>query len=164
MISKKVQDAINEQIKHEISSGYLYLSMSAHCEANNLPGMARWLRVQWEEELSHAMKLFDFVHERGGSVTLQAIDQPPVKFKAPLEIFEQVLAHEQKVTALINRLYEIADKESDYPAQVELQWFIKEQVEEEKNASDIVEQLKMVGSSSSALLMLDKQLGSRKED
>ncbi len=161
MLSKGLQDAVNEQIKQEINSAYLYLSMSAHCESNSLPGMAKWLRVQWQEEQSHAMKLFDYLSLRGGRAVLQAIDRPPDGFKSPLDIFQKVLVHEQKVTALINKLYELALKENDHATQVELQWFIKEQVEEEKNASSIIEQLKMIGDSTSALLMLDKALGTR---
>ncbi len=161
MLSTSLQNAINEQIKHELASAYLYLSMSAHCEANNLPGMARWLRFQWEEEQAHAMKLFDYINERGGRVILEAIDTPAAEFRSPLDIFQQVYTHEQKVTSLINKLYEAAVKEHDYPTQVELQWFIKEQVEEERNAAGIVEQLKMVKDNTSALLMLDRQLGTR---
>jgi ferritin len=161
MLSKTVQDAINEQIKHEINSAYLYLSMSAYSESVNLSGIAAWLRVQWQEELSHALKLFDYVVERGGRVTLQAIDRPQADYKSPLEIFRQVLAHEQKVTSLINQLYATAVKEIDYATQVELQWFISEQVEEEKNVTEIVEQVKMIGESGPSMLMLDRQLGAR---
>jgi ferritin len=161
MLSKVLQDAINEQIRNEIQSAYLYLSMSAHCEAANLPGAAHWLRTQWEEELSHAMKLFKYVNERGGRVTLQSIEKPQAEFPSLLGIFQQVLAHEQKVTALINNLYSIAIKENDYATQIELQWFIKEQVEEEKNAVDIIDMLKMSGESGPALLMVDRQLGAR---
>ena len=164
MLSKGIQDAINEQITHELASAYLYLSMSASCEADNLAGIARWLRTQWEEEQTHAMKLFDYVHERGGRVVLEAIEKPPADFRTPLDVFQQVLTHEQKVTSLIHRLYEVALKENDYPTQVELQWFIKEQVEEEKNAAAIVEQLKMAKDNTSVLLMLDRQLGSRTKD
>ena len=161
MVSKAVLDGINDQIKHEISSAYLYLAMSAYCEGSNLPGMAKWLKMQWEEELSHAMKLYGYVFDRGGQVTLQAIEKPPARFKSPLEIFRQVAAHEEKVTALINRLYEVAVKERDYATQVELQWFIKEQVEEEKNAAEIVANLKLIEDRGTAVLMLDKQLGKR---
>jgi len=161
MLSKGIQDAINEQIKHEISSAYLYLSMAAYCETGNLPGTATWLRVQWHEELSHAMKLFAYVGSRGGRVILQAIDRPPSEFKSPIDIFQQVLEHEQKVTAMINRLYEMVLKENDYATQVELQWFIKEQVEEERNAGEILQQFKMVGDVGTALLMIDRQLGAR---
>ena len=161
MLSKGVQDAINEQIKHEVESAYLYLSMSAYCESLQYSGIATWLRIQWQEELDHAMKLFKYVHERGGRVILQAIDRPPAEFKSLLDVFQQVLAHEQKVTSLINKLYELTLKEPDYASQIELQWFIKEQVEEEKNAGDIIQQLKTVGENGTALIMLDRQLGAR---
>jgi ferritin len=161
MISKALQDALNEQIKNELYSAYLYLSMSAYFERTNLPGSARWMRLQSQEEVSHAMKFFDHLNDRGGSVVLQAIDQPPSEFKSPLEMFQQALAHEQKVTGMINKLYALAVKENDYPAQVELQWFVTEQVEEEKNATEIVEQLKMVGEHGPSLLMIDRQLGAR---
>jgi ferritin len=161
MLSKSLQDAFNDQIKNEIQSAYLYLAMSAHCEAVNLPGAAHWLHAQWEEELSHAMKLYKYVFERGGRVTLGAIEKPQAEFPGLPGIFQQVLAHEQKVTAMINSLYALATKENDYAVQVELHWFIKEQVEEEKNASEIVEMLKMAGESGPTLLMADRQLGAR---
>lgn len=161
MLSRKLQDALNEQIKNELYSGYLYLAMSAYFEANNLPGFAHWMRVQAGEEQEHALKFFDFIVDRGGRVVLQAIDQPPVEFQSPLAVFEATLVHEQKVTGLINKLYELAVAENDYPAQVMLQWFINEQVEEEKNATQIVETLKMIGEKGQALIMLDRELGQR---
>ena len=161
MLNKTVQDAINDQIKHEFYSAYLYLSMSAYCETINLPGFAHWMRQQHQEELAHAMKFFDFVNDREGSVELQAIDQPPSEFQSPLDIFQQALEHERKISGLINRLYELAVREKDYPTQTLLQWFITEQVEEEKNASQIVEQLKMTGGDSTALLLLDRELAAR---
>ena len=161
MVSTTIQDAVNEQIRHEVYSAYLYLSMSAYCESLSLHGSAKWLRVQWEEELSHALRLFDYLFARGGRAVLQAIDRPPADFKSPLELFQQVLSHEQKVTSLIDKLYDVALKENDHAAQVELQWFIKEQVEEEKNASAIVQQLEMIGGHTGALMMLDRQLGKR---
>jgi ferritin len=161
MLSAALQTAINDQIKHEINSAYLYLGMSSYCESMNLPGFARWLRVQWQEELEHAMKLFEYVYARGGRVVLEAVEKPPAEYGTPLKIFQEVLAHEKKVTSLINALYAVAVKETDYAAQAELQWFLKEQVEEEKNASDIVDQLKMLGESGPSLLMLDRHLGSR---
>ncbi len=164
MLSKKVQDAINEQIKNEIYSAYLYLSMSAHFETQNLPGFANWTRLQFEEEMSHAMKFFDYVHERGGHVLLQAIPQPQAEWKTSLEVFEQIYSHEQHVTALIHKLYETALAEKDYATQVLLQWFISEQVEEEKNASGIVEQLKLIDAHGTAVLMLDHRLGKRGKD
>jgi ferritin len=161
MLSKQMQEVLNEQIKHEINSAYLYLAMSMHSSSVGLQGFASWLRVQWHEELAHAMKLAEIVHDRGGRVTLQAVEKPPAEFKSPVDIFQQVLAHEQKVTALINRLYEIALKESDYATQVEVQWFIKEQVEEEKNAATILDQLRMAGDSGAPLIMIDRALAAR---
>jgi ferritin len=163
MLSKTMQDALNEQINHEMYSAYLYLAMAAHFESENLPGFARWMRVQYKEEVSHGMKFFDYICERGGAVLLKAIGGPPVKFKSPLEIFAQVLEHEQKITKLINKLYELALKEKDYPSQVMLQWFIKEQVEEEKNDMEIIALLEMVGEAPAGMVMLDRQLGARTE-
>lgn len=164
MISKSMQDAINEQIKNELYSAYLYLSMSAHFEARNLNGFAKWLRVQAREELGHAMKFYDYLFERGGQVVLKTIEQPPSEWKSNLEAFEQVLEHEQKVTAMINKLYEQALKENDYPSQIMLQWFINEQVEEEKNATQIIENLKLIDAHGTAVLMLDHELGKREDD
>ena len=161
MLSKTMQDAINEQIQKEYHSSYLYLAMAAHCEASDLPGAAQWMRVQSQEELSHAMKLFEHMVDRGGRVTLQAITQPPAEYKGALDVFEKVLAHEQLVTASIHKLYALALKEADYPAQVMLQWFVAEQVEEEKNAGQVVEQLKAVGESRTSLMLLDRHLGKR---
>lgn len=161
MLSKSLQEAINEQMKHEFESAYLYLAMSAYCESKNLPGTATWLRIQWQEELSHAMKLFTYVNARGGRAILKTIDQPPTDYDSPHAIFKTVLQHEQKVTAMINKLYETAIKEGDYATQVELQWFITEQVEEEKNAMDILRLLEMAGDSGISLMMVDRQLGSR---
>ena len=163
MLSKTVQDAINDQIKNELYSAYLYLSMSAYCEAVNLPGFAHWMRVQCQEEEAHAMKFFGFVYDRGSRVVLQAIDQPPVDFESPLDLFQQTLHHEQKVTAMINRIYDLATKENDYATQTFLQWFITEQVEEERNASQILEQLKAIGDQPAALFMLDGYLGKRED-
>jgi ferritin len=161
MFTKPVYEALNDQFRSEISSAYIYLSMSSFCESENLPGLAKWLRVQWEEELAHALKLYDYVNERGGQIVLQAIEKPQSKWKSPLDVFESVLAHEQKVTASINKVYEVAIKEKDYPTQVELQWFIKEQVEEEKHAGEIVQQMKLAGASGPSLIMLDRQLAAR---
>lgn len=162
MLTKTVENALNEQIKNELYSAYLYLSMSAHFEAKNLRGFAHWMRLQGQEEVSHALKIFDFVHDRGGRVTLQAIDKPPTDFQSPLDVWQQALDHERKVTAMIEQLYALAVKESDYATQNVMQWFVDEQVEEEKHASAVVEQLKMIGDSAPALLLLDRQLGERK--
>lgn len=161
MISKSIQDAVNDQIKHELYSAYFYLSMSAWAESANLGGAAKWLAVQAKEEQEHAMKFYGYVHDRGGKVTLQAIPQPPNEFTSLLDVFEQVQEHEAKVTALINRLYELSLKENDYPTQVMLQWFIEEQVEEEKNAAQVVDTLRMVGAQAQGLFQVDRMLAER---
>lgn len=161
MLSKKMQDAFNEQIKNELYSAYLYLSMSAYFEAENLSGFATWLRVQFEEEQGHALKFYDYIHERGGVVELKAIDQPPAKWASSMAAFKEVLAHEQKVTSLIHSLYKLALDENDYASQIMLQWFISEQVEEEKNASEIIANLEMIEARGTAVLMLDHQLAKR---
>jgi ferritin len=157
-------NALNEQINQELFSAYLYLSMAAHFEATNLPGMAQWMKVQAHEETIHAMKFYNFIFDRGGKVTLKAIAQPQTEFKSPMDIFKQALEHEKKVTSLINKLYEQAQVDKDYPAQVMLQWFINEQVEEEKNASDIVARLELIGESKGQLVYLDHELGKRKAE
>lgn len=161
MISKKVLDALNEQINHEFFAAYLYLSMSAYFDAASLPGFAKWTRLQAEEETEHAMKFFDYVADRGGKIALQAIEQPQAEWGSALEVFKAVLAHEQKVTGLINRLYGIAVEEKDYATQVMLHWFIDEQVEEEKNASAIIDMLQMMEEHRGAILNIDHQVGKR---
>ena len=164
MISKIMQDAINDQINKELYSSYLYLSMAAYFEDRNLPGFSHWMRVQEAEEREHGMKLYDFILERGGRVNLKAIDAPKTEWASTLEVAEEVAAHEAKVTASIYALYETALKEKDYPAQVMLQWFISEQVEEEKNAAEIVADLQLIEDRGTAVLMLDKQLGKRSSE
>jgi ferritin len=164
MLHPAIEQALNDQIQKEFHSAYIYLSMSAYFEAENLPGAAHWMRHQAEEEQEHAMKIFDFLNDRGGRVALQAIGAPPATFASPLAVFEAAYAHEQKVTQSIHDLYALAVQEGDYPTQVMLQWFIDEQVEEEKNASAIVAQLHMVGDSPAALFMIDRQLAARAGD
>jgi ferritin len=164
MLSDALQKALNEQIKNELYSAYLYLAMSAHFEAAGFPGFARWTRLQAEEETEHAMKFFDFINDRNGRVELLAIDAPPKEFGTPLEVFKMVFAHEQKVTGTIHRLYELALKENDYPTQVMLHWFIDEQVEEEKNASAIIDQLQMAEDHKGILLNIDHHVGKREEE
>jgi ferritin len=161
MISDKLQDAINEQIKYEFYSAYMYLAMSADCSDRNLTGFAHWLRLQAREEVDHAMRFFDFLIERGGRVELHAIDKPPFEFGSPLEIMERSLEHERFVTSRINELYDLANAEQDRPAQVMLQWFVTEQVEEEASIDEIVQRMKMFGADGAALFMLDRDLGSR---
>lgn len=161
MLDSDVQDAINTQIRNEYYSSYLYLSMSAYCESRSFPGCASWLRRQSEEELVHAMKLFDYMVDRGGRVVLESIDQPPSEFGALLEVFEEVLEHEREVTGMINSLYDLAVSQNDHATAVALHWFIEEQVEEEKSAEEVVEKLKLASDSGAALMILDAELGSR---
>lgn len=164
MLSQKLQAALNDQINAELASAYLYLAMAAHFEANNLAGSGRWMRRQAKEEVEHAMKIFDHVLDRDGRVTLAAIPQPPAQFASTLDVWEQTLKHEQGVTARIHKLYALAQAENDYPAQTMLQWFIDEQVEEEKTAKTILEQARMIGTSSSAIFFLDRHLGKETEE
>ena len=161
MLSKTVEKALNEQVNSEYYSSFLYLSMSSYFETVNLLGMAKWMRTQYEEEIIHAIKIFDMIADMEGTVNLKAIDGPPTEFKSPLDVFEKSLAHERKVTGLINDIYSLARKENDYAVQSALQWFIDEQVEEEKAALEVVRQLEMRGDETTPLLMLDSKLGSR---
>lgn len=161
MLSATMQTAINKQLKYEVDSAYLYLAMSAYCESQGLPGIGTWLRIQWQEELEHALKLFRYVHRRGGRVILEAVEKPPAEFSSPSALFAMVLDHEKKVTAAINALYDLAVKENDHATQIELEWFVREQVEEEKNAADVLHMLKVAGDTGVSLLMLDQQLGKR---
>jgi len=164
MLSEKLTNAINDQINAELYSAYLYLSMAAQCEATNLPGFANWMKQQAKEEVTHGMKLFEYLNDRGARAALKAIAQPPTDFASPLAIFEDALRHEQHVTSRIHNLYALSLEEKDYPTQAELQWFIKEQVEEEKTAALIVEQLRTIGDSGTALIIMDRQLASRAGD
>lgn len=161
-IDPAVQDAINEQIRNEFYSAYLYLAMSAHFENESLLGFAKWMRMQAREELTHGMKLFDYLGDRGARVELRAVEAPPSSFPSALEIFRQALAHEREVTAMIHRLFSLAAEKNEYPTQAALLWFIDEQVEEEKTSADIVAQLEMVGDSRTALLLLDREMASRR--
>ncbi|MFH1132707.1 MAG: ferritin [Pseudomonadota bacterium] len=161
MLKENVQKTLNEQINAELYSAYLYFSMSAHFQTKDLKGMANWFRVQAQEELFHATKLFDYVNDRGGRVTLTQVAGPPVEWDSPVTAFEEAFKHEQKVTSLINNLVELADKEKDRLTENFLQWFVAEQVEEEANVSEIVGQLKLVGTSGSGLFMIDRELAQR---
>jgi ferritin len=161
MIHKKMEEAINKQINAEMYSAYLYLAMAAYFEGCDQPGFASWMKVQYQEELSHALKFFNYVHERGGQVTLAAIDAPQHKWDSPLHVFEETLKHEEYVTSLINGLFDIALEVRDHTSNSFLQWFLDEQVEEEATASNIVAQMKMVSESRDGLFMLDKELGQR---
>ena len=160
-IGKPMQDAMNEQINKEFFSSYLYLSMAAYFEDKNLTGFAHWMQLQAEEEREHAMKFYNFILDSGGRVQLKAIDAPATEWKSNLEVAEQVAEHEAKVTASIHSLYELALNEKDYAAQVMLQWFITEQVEEEKNATELVAKLRLIEERGTAVLMLDHRLSKR---
>ncbi len=158
MLSNTILKEMNEQIKHELFSAYLYLSMAAYAESINMAGVANWFRIQAEEEVEHGMKFFDYIIDRGGKVELLAIDKPETKFVSVKDTFDRSYAHEQKVTARINLIYSLAVDEKDYASQTFLQWFITEQVEEEKNASQIAEMLAMIGENTNGLFALDHQL------
>ncbi len=163
-IKPKLVSAVNDQIQAEFASAYLYLSMSAWLSENNLHGFAHWMQTQWREETDHAMKLYRFVHDRGGAVTLQTIKAPTEEFKSPLAIFESVLGHERAITQSINDLYELAVNEKDLPLQVVLQWFINEQVEEEAMVEEIIDRLKLIGTDGPSIYLVDRELGSRNAD
>lgn len=161
MIPKNVVEALKQQIQKELSSAYYYLSMSAYFSSVNLEGFAHWMKKQFEEETAHGLKIYDFILGRGGRVILEAIEKPPSEFKSPLDVMTKVLEHEKGVTASINALYELAVKEKDYPTQIMLEWFIQEQVEEERSAEEVINLLKMIGDAPAGLIMLDRQLASR---
>ena len=161
MIGKKMEKALNEQINAEMYSAYIYLAMAAYFESENLPGCASWMRVQTQEETAHAMKLYDFVCERGGRVILKAIEQPPKNWKSPLAAFEAAYEHEQYITGRINSLVDLAIQEKDHAANAFLQWFVNEQVEEETSADAAVQNLKMAEKAPGAMFMIDREFGQR---
>jgi ferritin len=156
-----VLNAINEQINSEFEASHTYLAMAAFCDQQKFLGAAKWLRVQSDEERGHALKLFDFVLARNGNVQLKTIDQPQAEFESLAAVFEQALKHEQRVTIQINALYELCFQEKAFAEMTELQWFLTEQVEEEKVSREIVAKFRLVKSDPSALLDLDRELGSR---
>jgi ferritin len=160
-ISEKLQTALNEQINAEYFSSYLYLSMSAWFEAQDLPGFANWMRVQAKEEDFHVQKFFDYVVERGGRVVLETIDKPQTEWKSALEVFEEALAHEQHITSRIHDLVELAVEHKDRATQSFLQWFVDEQVEEEASAEAVLKSIKLGGGQPVAMLMLDRELAAR---
>ena len=162
MINKKLETALNQQINEEMFSAYLYLSMSAYFHQLNLAGFASWMKVQAQEEMSHAMKFFHFLEEMEGRITLRTIQEPEKKWQSPLAAFTAVQKHEQHISSCINDLYRLALAESCYPMQIMLQWFIKEQVEEEASAAQIVHELTQVKDSPQGLWMINRELGARK--
>jgi len=161
MISKKMEKALNEQVNAELFSAYLYLSMEAYFKSLNLNGFANWMRVQTQEEISHAMKIYGFIDERGGRITLKAIDGPQTKWDSPLAVFKEIYKHEQKVTSMINNLVNLAIEEKDHATNTFLQWFVNEQVEEEASADQVIQQLKMMEKAPGGMFMLDRELAQR---
>jgi ferritin len=161
MLNKKIEAAFNEQMNAEMYSAYLYLSMGAYFASTGMAGFAGWMRVQAQEEMVHAMKFYDHVNERGGRVTLKAIDGPQTEWDSAVAAFEHVYEHEQKVTALINNLVNLAIDEKDHASRSFLQWFVDEQVEEEDSASSVLDRLKLIGDSGNGLFMMDRELGQR---
>lgn len=156
-----MQDALNEQINKEFYSSYLYLSMSAYAQTLGLPGVSHWMKIQAQEELTHANKFFDYVHERNGKVDLKPIEAVDNDFGTVVELFERVLEHEEYVTASINELVDIAIEISDHATRSMLMWFVDEQVEEEANVGEIIDQLKMVAGKGQGLFMMDKEMAAR---
>lgn len=161
MIKKHVQDAVNDQIRAEFQTAYTYLAMAARVEASNLRGIANWLRVQWEEEVMHATKFYDFLLQRGGDVNLQALEAPDPDADNTLTLFERILEMERDTTQRIHALYDLAVKEGDYALQTLLHWYIDEQVEEEDIVSDIIDKLRLIGDSGPSLFLLDQEMGRR---
>ena len=161
MFNPKIQDAFNKQINAEVFSSYLYLSMSTYFDSQNLKGMANWMLIQAQEELQHAMKFLDFINERGGRVLLTQVEGPKTEWSSPLDVFEDAYRHECKVTGMINDLVDLSLSEKDHAANVFLQWFVTEQVEEEASAQEIADQLKLAGDQGGVLFMLDRELGTR---
>ncbi len=161
MLNPKTQDALNEQINAELYSAYLYLSMSAYFESENLKGMAHWMRIQGQEELGHVMRFFDFINERDGRVLLTQIESPKTEWTSPLDAFEDAYRHECKISGLINGLVDLALAERDHAANSFLQWFVTEQIEEESAAQEIVGKLKLAGDNGAILFMVDAELAQR---
>ena len=161
MLSNKLCDALNKQLNNELYSAYLYLSMSSYAGSIGLKGSANWFMVQYQEEMAHAMKFYNYINSRGGHVTLAAIAAPPAEFSSLLEMFEQTLNHEQFITASINELTDLALSEKEHATNIFLQWFVTEQIEEEENDRDIIGKLKLIGDNGQGLLMLDAELAAR---
>jgi ferritin len=161
MLTEKMQTALNGQLNAELYSSYLYLSMNAYFKSVNLDGFANWMHYQAQEELEHSLKFYDFIIQRGGKVVLSQIAAPPTEWDSPMAVFEVTLAHEQKVTGLINDLVEIAHEERDHATNIFLQWFVSEQVEEEESVGGVLEQLKLMGDAKGGLFMIDRELAKR---
>lgn len=164
MIGKKMEKALNDQVNAELHSAYIYLAMAAYFESKNLKGFANWMHKQYNEEVGHAMKFFNFIVERGGRVQLQKIDEPPTDWDSALAAFEAAYKHEVYISGRIHDLVKLSAEENDLPAHYFLAWFVDEQVEEESSTDEVVQHLKMVGDSKGGLFMLDSRLGKRGQD
>lgn len=162
MLSETIQQALNKQLNYELSASHAYLAIAAYFESRNLEGFAHWFEIQSEEEREHAERFIEYVNDRSGRVLLTGIPEPQVEFGSPLDALEHALRHEQKVTAAINAIYTLAVQEQDYATQSMLKWFVDEQIEEEKNAEQVIHELKLVGDSSVGLLLIDRELAGRK--
>ncbi len=161
MLDKKIEKALNSQLNAEMYSGYLYLAMAAWFNGMNLAGFVNWFKIQALEEQYHAMKFYAFIEGRGGRVTLDAIEKPPKGWKNPVDAFENVLSHERKVTGLINDLVALARDNKDFATENFLQWFVAEQVEEESNADELLQKVKLVEGNGHGMLMMNTELGQR---
>jgi len=161
MLSEKIENAFNDQMIFEMYSANIYLSMATYFDAKNLTGFANWMKVQYQEEMFHVMKFYDYINERGGRVIIKGIDAPQTDWDSPLAAFENALAHERIVTSRIGKLVELAGEEKDHASMNFLQWFVAEQVEEEANADGIIQQLKLITEAPGGLFMLDRELGLR---
>lgn len=162
-IGKKMNDALNGQIREEMFSAYLYFAMASDYESKDWPGVASWMKVQAQEEMAHALKIYNWINERGGKAVLAALDKPQESWNSALELFEGALKHEQHITACFYDLVKISREIGDISTEIFLQWFVTEQVEEESNASEIVEKIKKVQNSPNGMYMLDKELGARSD-
>ncbi|MGD2269743.1 MAG: ferritin [Desulfobacterales bacterium] len=161
MLSEKIEKALNDQLNAELYSSYMYLSMHAYFKSTGLEGFANWMYAQAQEEVTHGMKFYEFINQRGGRVILQQIDTPPFEWASPLEVFEATLKHEQKVTGLINDLVELASQEHDHATNIFLQWFVSEQVEEEESVEGVLQQLRLLSDAKGGLFMVDRELAKR---
>jgi len=161
MLSEKMQEALNGQLNKEMYSAYLYMAMSAYSTYTGLKGFANWFMVQYQEEMTHAMKIYSYINDQGGPVKLMAIKQPATEFKSPLDMFEKTLEHEKFITKSINELVDLAIAKKDHATNIFLQWYVTEQIEEEGNDNEIIARLKLVGEDGNGLLIVDKELAMR---
>lgn len=164
MLSDKVQTALNVQIQEELQSAYVYLAMSAESDHLGLPGFANWFKMQYQEELAHADRFFNYILERNGQVDLHPIDKPEIGGESPLSLFEKALAHEQHITSCIFKLKDLAKAESDHATDVFLEWFVNEQVEEEASTQEVIDKLKLVDGNPNGLFLIDRELAGRQPD